>query len=240
MNGCSDTSVLAKGCQEMQLQGAASLRCAAPRQHINLYMHVSLSFYRFDPTEDAYQPHPLPLRPLAIYSAISSRLSRHETVSQLLRPLFFHLRLQSAYLARSSACGLEMSASLPAYTSTDHARENPRMTFEASLPGADGQGNLPPFNATAKKILRQLDHQINASPPTCPKLEDHGILGPERFADIRTRFLLWTGNLGVRRRPEDPRALDRRLIDAPDVANRVHEILRDLQDLLSQCKPSST
>jgi hypothetical protein len=133
-----------------------------------------------------------------------------------------------------------MSASLPAYTSTHYARENPHMTSEVSLPGADGAGNLPPFNAIAKEILRHLDQGINASPPACPGLEDHETLGPERLTDIRTRFLLWTGNLGVRRRPEDPRALDRRLIDAPDVANRVREILGDLQDLVSQCKPSST
>jgi hypothetical protein len=132
-----------------------------------------------------------------------------------------------------------MSASLPAYTSTDNAREYPHMTSALSLPGADGRSNLPPFNAIAKEILRQLDQQIEASPPACPGLEDHEILGPERLADIRTRFLLWTGNLGVRRKPEDPRALDRRLIDAPDVANRVREILKDLQDLLSQCKPST-
>jgi hypothetical protein len=133
-----------------------------------------------------------------------------------------------------------MFASLPAHTSTDHARENPHMTSEVSLPGAGGQDNPPPFNAIAKEILRQLDQQINTPPPTCPGLEDHEILGPDRLADIRTRFLLWTGNLGVRRRPEDPRALDRRLIDAPDVANRVREILKDLQDLVNQCKSSST
>ena len=133
-----------------------------------------------------------------------------------------------------------MPASLPAYTSTDHARGDPRIMTEVSLSGADGQGNLPPFNAIAKEISRQLDEQIHASPPVCPGLEDHELLGPERLADIRTRFMLWTGNLGVRRRPEDPRALDRRLVDAPDVASRVREILKDLQDLLSQGKPTST
>jgi hypothetical protein len=111
---------------------------------------------------------------------------------------------------------------------------------EVSVPGAEGQGNLLPFNAITKQILRHLDQQIDAAPPACPGLEDHETLGPERLVDIRTRFMLWTGNLGVMRRPEDPRALDRRLIDAPDVANRVREILKDLQDLLSQCKPSTT
>jgi hypothetical protein len=139
-----------------------------------------------------------------------------------------------------SGGGLEMSASLLAYTSTDRAREDPHMTSEVSIPGANGQGNLPPFNAIAKEILRQLDQQINTSPLACPGLENHEALGPERLADIRTRFLLWTGNLGVRRRPEDPRALDRRLIDAPDVANRVREILKDLQNLVNQGESSST
>jgi len=133
-----------------------------------------------------------------------------------------------------------MPASAPAYTLTDHAHQNPHTMSESPLPGADGHRNHLPFNAIAKQILRYLDQRINTPPAACPLLEDHEKLGPERLTDIRTRFLLWTGNLGVRRRPEDPRALDRRLIDAPEVANRVREILKDLQDLLSQCEPSST
>jgi hypothetical protein len=132
-----------------------------------------------------------------------------------------------------------MSASLRTYTPTDYARGNPHTMSGVSLSGADGQESLSPFNAIAKHILRHLDQKINAPAPTCPGLEDHQTLGPERLKDIRTRFLLWTGNLGVMRKPEDPRALDSRLIDAPDVANRVREILKDLGDLLSQCKSSS-
>ena len=96
--------------------------------------------------------------------------------------------------------------------------------------------SLPSFSAIAKTILRDLDHRINNPTTTCPGLEDHETLGPEKLMDTRTRFLLWTGNLGVMHKAEDPRALDRRLLDAPEVAGRVRDILGDLQDLLSQCE----
>ena len=99
--------------------------------------------------------------------------------------------------------------------------------------------SLPSFSAIAKEILRDLDHHINIPPTTCPGLEDHETLDPEKLMDARTRFLLWTGNLGVMHKAEDPRALDRRLLDAPEVAGRVRDLLGDLQDLLSQCEPTS-
>ena len=96
----------------------------------------------------------------------------------------------------------------------------------------------PSFSALAKEILRHLGQHISVPTTACPGLGDHETLGHEKLVDIRTRFLLWTGNLGVMHKPEDPRALDRRLLDAPEVAGRVHEILGDLQDLLSQCEPT--
>ena len=132
--------------------------------------------------------------------------------------------------ARSSGSELEIG----------HDPEGLDMTSELSLLGAECQGTLSSFSAITKHILRHLDQQINVPPPACPGLENHEILGPERLTDVRTRFLLWSGNLGVMRTPEDPRALDKRLLDAPEVANRVREILEDLQDLVSQCKSSST
>lgn len=97
---------------------------------------------------------------------------------------------------------------------------------------------LPSFSALAKEILRHLDQHIDVPTAACPGLGDHETLGHERLMDIRTRFLLWTGNLGVMHKPEDPRALDRRLLDSPEVAGRVREILADLQGLLSQCEPT--
>lgn len=96
---------------------------------------------------------------------------------------------------------------------------------------------LPSFSVLAKEILRHLDQRINVPTTACLGLEDHETLGPERLRDIRTRFLLWAGNLGVMHKAEDPRALDRRLVEAPEVACRVREILGDFQDLLSQCEP---
>lgn len=97
---------------------------------------------------------------------------------------------------------------------------------------------LPSFSALAKEILRHLDQRINLPTTACLRLEDHETLGPDKLMDIRTCFLLWTSNLGVMHKAEDPRALDRRLLDTPEVACRVREILGDLQDLLSQCEPA--
>ena len=96
---------------------------------------------------------------------------------------------------------------------------------------------LPSFSALAKETLRHLNQRIDVPTKACVAFEDHETLNPETFKDVRTRFLLWTGNLGVMHQPEDPRALDRRLLDAPEVACRVREILGDLQDLLIQCEP---
>ena len=97
----------------------------------------------------------------------------------------------------------------------------------------------PSFSALAKEVLRHLDQYISVPNTACPGLEDHETLGADRLRDVRTRFLLWTGNLGVMHKPDDPRALDRRLLEAPEVACRVREILGDLQGLLNQCEPAS-
>jgi hypothetical protein len=121
-------------------------------------------------------------------------------------------------------------------SSANDTRQTANMTCQASGSETTCQASVPPINALAKDILRHLDEHIDVPTLACPGLEDHETIDSERLADIRTRFLLWTGNLGVMHKPEDPRALDRRLIDAPEVAGRVREILADLQDLLSQRK----
>ena len=92
------------------------------------------------------------------------------------------------------------------------------------------------FSVAAKGILRILNEQINVPHPACHERDGNETLKTDKLADIRTRFLLWTGNLGVMHEPEDPRALDKRVQGAPEVANRIRDILKDLQDLLSQCK----
>jgi hypothetical protein len=93
------------------------------------------------------------------------------------------------------------------------------------------------FSVAAKEILRILNEQINVSHSACHERDDSENLNSDKLADIRTRFLLWTGNLGVMHEPEDPRALDGRVQGAPEVANRICDILEDLQHLLSQCEP---
>lgn len=101
------------------------------------------------------------------------------------------------------------------------------------------QCESPPFNDIAKEILDQLNQKINTPMPACPGLENHQTLGSEKLIDVQTRFKLWSGNFGVMHKPMDPHALDRRLRDEPEVASRVREILRDLQGLLRQSKPSN-
>lgn len=131
-----------------------------------------------------------------------------------------------------------------AHSSLHRAPEDLGLVCQAHCPDVvrDREGDLPSFNAIAQEVLRVLNKQITSPKPVCSGLEDHESLSSERFADIRTRFLLWTGNLGVMHKPEDPRSLDARLLDAPEVASRVRDILGDLRDLLNQCKllPSCT
>jgi hypothetical protein len=97
--------------------------------------------------------------------------------------------------------------------------------------------DLPSFSVIAKEIIRLLNKNIHSPRLVCPGLEDHEALSSESLADICTRFQLWTGNLGVMHKATDPRALDRRLLSAPEVASRVREILEGLRDLLEQCEP---
>lgn len=61
-------------------------------------------------------------------------------------------------------------------------------------------------------------------------------LSSSRLEDVFTRFRLWLGNLGVLHRKEDPRGLDKRLQDAPEVAKRIRELLEELKELLRQGK----
>jgi hypothetical protein len=126
---------------------------------------------------------------------------------------------------------------LPTHSSASPARETANVVSQISRSKTACQGHLLSFSTLAKDILRHLGQSMRVPTLACPGLEDHGTLGPEKLTDIRTRFLLWTGNLGVMHKPEDPRALDRRLLDAPEVASRVFEILRDFQDLLGQSEP---
>jgi hypothetical protein len=62
-------------------------------------------------------------------------------------------------------------------------------------------------------------------------------LDSSRLDDIFTRFRLWAGNLGALHRAQDPRGLDSRLDDAPDVAKRIRRLLEETKDLLRQGSP---
>jgi hypothetical protein len=126
----------------------------------------------------------------------------------------------------------------PSHGLLHDARE--RLDCQAPCPDTLRQDDLPSFGAIAKEILRLLNKHINVPKPPCPGLEDHEALSSERLADVCTRFQLWTGNLGVMHKPGDPRALDRRLLSAPEVASRVRDILEGLRDLLEQCEPNNS
>jgi hypothetical protein len=56
------------------------------------------------------------------------------------------------------------------------------------------------FYVVAKEILHQLNQQINTPMPSCLGLDDHQTVGLEKLTDVRTRFKLWSGNLGVMHR----------------------------------------
>jgi hypothetical protein len=127
----------------------------------------------------------------------------------------------------------------PVQGSSEDTCKHSKQASPTPCQGTRNQCQSPPFNDIAKEILHQLDQQINTPIPACPGLESHQSVGSEKLADVRTRFKLWTGNLGVMHKSIDPRALDRRLLNAPEVASRVREVLRGLQDLLHQSKPSN-
>jgi hypothetical protein len=125
----------------------------------------------------------------------------------------------------------------PVQEPSEDAREHSEQASLIPFQDTRNQCESPPFNDIAQEILHQLNQQINTPMPACPGLEDHQTLGSEKLTDVQTFFKLWSGNFGVMRKPMDPRALDRRLVDAPEVASRIREILRGLQDLLHQSKP---
>jgi hypothetical protein len=127
----------------------------------------------------------------------------------------------------------------PVQESLEDAREHSKQASLTACQDTRNQCQSPTFNDIAKEILHQLNQQINTPMPACPGLDDHQTIGFEKLTDVRTRFKLWSGNFGVMHNPMDPRALDRRLLDAPEVASHVREILRGLQDLLYQSKPSN-
>lgn len=120
---------------------------------------------------------------------------------------------------------------------THNTRKHLDMALVPTLSQMKTEFENTSLSAIAKRILQNLDRQIRGPAPACTGLVDHDTISSEKLTDIRTRLLLWSGNLGVMHKPEDPRALDKRLEEAPDVAIRVREILQDLQNLLSQCEP---
>jgi hypothetical protein len=98
------------------------------------------------------------------------------------------------------------------------------------------QSEAPSFSELATDILafdkQQQDFPIHSH--DCNGGSES--LGSSRLEDVFTRFRLWVGNLGVLHKRQDPRGLDKRLQDAPEVAKRIRELLIELKDLLLQGK----
>lgn len=123
--------------------------------------------------------------------------------------------------------------------STEYDRAVPIVTTGLPLDTLSSQGrHIPSFRALARGVLGHIDQQIGELDLEYSGDKDHGTIDSEKLKDVRTRFLLWCGNLGVMHEPDDPRSLDSRLLGAVHVANRVNEVLEGLKDLLTQCKPS--
>lgn len=87
----------------------------------------------------------------------------------------------------------------------------------------------PSFAIIVREILRILQN-ATSSQSACPKLNGRQHIGPEKLVDIRTRFLLWIGEVDAIR----PHVLP----NVSEVTSQVRNILVELKDLLRQSIPS--
>ncbi|KAM0715320.1 hypothetical protein Q7P37_008818 [Cladosporium fusiforme] len=93
---------------------------------------------------------------------------------------------------------------------------------------------IVPFRNLVEQVLRIIQAQIDA-PTSCRSCSEDGeAIRSSHLADLHTRFLLWVGNLGAGHRHQDPRSLDKRLQDAPEVASHIRGIIIEIRDLLKQ------
>lgn len=90
------------------------------------------------------------------------------------------------------------------------------------------------FRSLAEDVLGNVDAQINGPLPCRNCSGGSEATHSSHLADIRTRFLLWAGNLGAGHRDQDSRSLHKRLEDAPEVAGHIRGILVEIRDLLIQ------
>lgn len=91
-----------------------------------------------------------------------------------------------------------------------------------------------PFRSLVEGVLETIQAQIDAPTPCSNCYDNNEALLSDHLKDIQTRFLLWIGNLGAGHRDQDPRSLDKRLEDAPEVASHIRGILVEIQELLKQ------
>ena len=91
-----------------------------------------------------------------------------------------------------------------------------------------GRDEPPSFAIIVKEIMRMLQN-ATSSQSACPKLDRRQHIGPEKLVDIRTRFLLWIGEVDAIR----PHVLP----NVSEVTSRVRDILVELKDLLRQSIP---
>jgi hypothetical protein len=117
------------------------------------------------------------------------------------------------------------------------------MDCQALPPEWTCQTHLHSFNFIAKDVMCTLSQQINAARPACSQLEDHETIGSEKLMDIRTRSLIWTGNLGVMHTLENPFAQDdtlRRLFHLSSLitrsATRDRFVRAELKRKLQMCE----
>lgn len=87
--------------------------------------------------------------------------------------------------------------------------------------------DLSPISRHARECLRQfkvLEQTISGS--------DVDTVIKESSADSLSRFMIWAGHVGAHHAATDTRSIDYRLRDAPEIVDRLVEILKELDETL--------
>lgn len=90
--------------------------------------------------------------------------------------------------------------------------------------------DISPIATRTQAILEAFEELQKLSSDHARDARDADTLNGD-LDDRLSRFRLWAGNLGAYHPKEDARSLDSRLRDAPEVAERILELLSELLDL---------
>jgi hypothetical protein len=92
----------------------------------------------------------------------------------------------------------------------------------------------PTFHEETKSILQQIQELKEQGDILTRLHKCRSGLMSTHFEEIHTRFRLWAGNFGALHEAQNVCGLDRRLQDAPEIAQRIRSILGQLRDVLKK------